>query len=61
MNTIEIIEETLSDGSKVYAVRVRIEDGSVDFRAVTYSDAWDFAEKLHEAMRDHTLNTVRFA
>jgi len=49
--TIKIIEQTLSDGSKVYNL---VLFGQGILPAVTFSDACECAEKIQAAIRDYT-------
>lgn len=51
---IFIIPETLTDGSRVFDVKV----GNVKLQAVTRDDAFEFAEKIRAAVDDHTNNTA---
>ncbi len=49
---IFVVPQTLSDGSKVFDVKV----GTTTFQAVTRDDAFQLAEKIREAVDDHTNN-----
>jgi hypothetical protein len=49
-----VVPETLSDGSVVYNVKI----GGLTLNAVTESDANDLAEKISDAIGDHTVNTA---
>lgn len=49
-----VVEETLSDGSKVY----NVEFGDVHFPCVTENDANTLAEKLADAIEEHTTTTA---
>jgi hypothetical protein len=44
----------LTDGSKVYNVNV----GNVELAAVTESDAMDLADKIVDAVNDHSVSTA---
>jgi hypothetical protein len=49
-----VIREKLSDGSEVFNVQL----GDIRFPAVTQDDALELAEKLSDAINDHTTTTA---
>lgn len=51
---IFVIPETLSDGSKVFDVKF----GNVKLQAVSEDEASELAEKIRDAVEDHTNNTA---
>jgi hypothetical protein len=51
---IFVLREKLSDNSEVFNVKV----GGEKFPAVTEADAEDLAEKISEAINDHTTSTA---
>lgn len=50
MIKIRVIEETLSDGSLAYNVRI----GDIVLPAVSEQDSYDLVDKLESAIRAHT-------
>jgi hypothetical protein len=58
MTHIGIIERTLSDGSKVYAVAIHNGDESMVFEAVTVEDAYGMAQKFQDILEAHTNEEV---
>lgn len=54
---IKIMEQKLSDGSKVYDV-VLIGDTVIRFPCVTKDDVDEFADKLYSAINDHSVEVA---
>lgn len=54
-HTIQIIEDRLSDGSRVYDVRLNGEN----FGCVTENDAITLMSKIIAAIGEHTVDTCR--
>lgn len=60
MVIVKIVESKLTDGSRVYAVRVEDEgSGPPEFDACGEADARFLAYKIAHAIREHTNEEVR--
>lgn len=62
MTLVRVMQETLSDGSKVYNVLLSqvygLEAPQIEFPAVTEADAAALADKLVELVKAHSVEDI---
>ena len=56
--SINVIEKTLSDGSKVYDVHLTDGEHTIQFNCDSESEAYKVAELLKNDIVKHTINAV---
>ena len=55
MQAVWVHRSFLSDGSAVFSVHL----GNVEFKAVSESDAYDLAEKIADAVTEHSVDRIQ--